>query len=109
MFVEAQTRIRARQLELRLQSAEVRAALAQDLAQLDGVWRVGDAALGGWRWLRDLRPLVRAGVWAGVSLLLARVLKRRRDPSGAQILWWPWAKTAWSLWRLWRRSRSARL
>lgn len=103
MFTEARMRLRARQLELRLQSAEMREAMAQDLGQLDLVWWAGNAARGGWRRYRALGPWARAGLWTGISLLLARVFKRRRDSSGVQPLWWAVTKTAWRLWRLWRR------
>ena len=103
MFAEARLRVRARQLELRLQSAEMREAMAQDLNQLDLVWWAGDVAQGGWRRYRALGPWTRASLWTGISLLLSRVLKRRRRSSGARTLWWVAAKTAWRFWRHWQR------
>lgn len=69
---EAQTRLKQRQLALRLRSAELRAAIAEDVQALKPALAIGERGLQAWAWLQAVPRPLRLLPLAGVALLLRR-------------------------------------
>lgn len=84
---EAEARLRQRQLALRLRSAELRAALAEDARALAPVLRWGDRGLQAWTWLRAA-PWAGRLALAGASLWLLRRPARALRLLGQGLGWW---------------------
>lgn len=96
MLGPAETRLRQRQLELRLRSAELRRALHQDAQGLRPALDWAERGLRAARWLRGGPTPLRLG-----GLLVALLALRRPG----RLL--RWASLGLSLWRLlkgWRRA-----
>lgn len=90
-----ETRIRARQLALRLRSAELREALRGDALSLQPSLQWADR---GWRalsWLRQ-RPWASGLAAAGVVLVMRRRPRRLIQLAGMGLGWWrvarPWLR-----------------
>lgn len=72
MGKEAESRLKQRQLALRLRSAELRAAIAEDVQALKPALVIGERGLQVWSWLQAVPRPLRLLPLAGVALLLRR-------------------------------------
>lgn len=107
MWRDARQRLRLRQLELQLKSAELRLGLVHDAQGLrrpmqwadrgDALWRLAGSLPRLWR---TVAALAAAGGLAGLSRLL-----RKRDPEAADsppgriARLWAWLSLGWKVWQ----------
>lgn len=87
LFDAAEARVRQRQLELRLRSAELRAALREDVQTLQRPLRWADRGLQAWTWLRET-PWTGRLALAGAGLWLLRRPGRALGLLGRGLGWW---------------------
>lgn len=99
MLGSAEARVRQRQLELQLRSAELRAALHQDLQALRTPLRWADRGLQVWDWLRAVPWLGRLSMSAAALLLLRRRPGRLLRLAAKGLGWWRLGRRLAALWR----------
>ncbi|MDH0864942.1 hypothetical protein [Mitsuaria sp. GD03876] len=107
MWGDAGQRLKLRQLELQLRSAELRVGLVRDLQALErpmqwaerghGLWRLAGSLPRLWR---TVAALAAAGGLAG----LVRALRRRDadavdSPPGRIARVWAWVSLGWKVWQ----------
>lgn len=78
MFSAKYARVRERQLALRLRSAELRAAIAEDVEAFRPVVLWGERGLKTWAWLQALPAPLRLVPAAALALLLRRPARALR-------------------------------
>lgn len=98
MFSLAEARVRQRQLELRLRSAELRAALQQDGRALQTPLLWADRGLQAWAWLRGV-PWTGRLLASGAALLLLRRPSRLLGLAARGFGWWRLGQRLLALWR----------
>jgi YqjK-like protein len=99
MLGPAEARVRQRQLELRLRSAELRAALHQDARALRTPLRWADRGLQVWDWLRAVPWVGRLSMSAAALLLLRRRPGRLLRLAAQSLSWWRLGRRLAALWR----------
>ena len=100
-FAQERARIRERQLQLRLRSAELRADMAESAGELSPLITYGTRGLQLWAWLKLLPPPARLLPVAGLLLLLRRP-GRLGDLAGWTLRTLRWVRLGRLVGRLWR-------
>jgi YqjK-like protein len=95
----AEARVRQRQLELRLRSTELRAALLHDAQALRTPLRWADRSLQVWDWLRAVPWVGRLSMSAAALLLLRRRPGRLLRLAAKGLSWWRLGQRLAALWR----------
>ncbi|UXH77824.1 hypothetical protein [Roseateles amylovorans] len=104
MWREAQQRLRLRQLELQLRSAELRLGVASDVRALKEPMHWAERGYSIWQLLRSLpRGWHAAGALGGLSGLVGLLMMFRRP--GRLARWWAWLSLGRRIWR-WMRPAS---
>ncbi len=78
MFSAQQARVRERQLALRLRSAELRAAIVDDVQAFRPVLRWGERGLSAWAWMQAMPVPLRLLPAVALALLLRRPARALR-------------------------------
>ncbi len=98
MWRDAQQRLKLRQLELQLRSAELRLGVASDLRALEQPMQWAERGYSLWRLLRSLpRGWHAAGAVGGLGGLAGLLMLFRRP--GRLARWWAWLSLGRRLWR----------
>ncbi|SEK67069.1 hypothetical protein SAMN05216359_102619 [Roseateles sp. YR242] len=107
MWRDMQQRLKLRQMELQLRSAELRVQLAQDVRAMEQPLRWADRGYGLWRLLRSLPVGWRAAsALGGLGGLLGLLKLFKRPGKVARV--WAWLSLARRVWRWMRPAHATR-
>lgn len=105
MWRAMQQRLKLRQLDLQLRSAELRVQLAQDVQAMEQPLQWADRAQGVWRLMRSLPKAWKAlGALGGIGGLIG--LARLLGKTGRLARLWTWLAVARRIWRFVRPAGS---
>ncbi len=104
MWRDMQQRLKLRQIDLQLRSAELRVQLAQDVRSLEQPLQWADRAQGVWRLMRSLPKAWKAlGALGGIGGLVG--LARLFGKPGRLARLWTWLSVARRIWRFVKPTR----